>query len=340
MKTAIVLLNWNGRKLLERFLPGAIAHAGDAEVVVADNASTDDSVAFLQKTFPALRVIRHDTNLGFAEGYNRALKQIDATYWLLLNTDVEVTPGWIEPLVRWMDEHPGCAACQPRIRSFTDRQLFEHAGAAGGYIDRYGYPFCRGRLFNTLEADEGQYGDDAEVFWATGACFMVRADAFRAAGGFDSRFFAHMEEIDLCWRMKRAGHSIHCVAGPEVYHVGGGTLPRKNPRKTFLNFRNNLMMLHKNLPPRGLRRTLAVRLLLDKVAALKFLAEGDWKDALAVVKAYYRFYAALGSHRAVRRDLESRGLPYPVTRMYRGNVAMDYFMRRIKTFGQLRPDFT
>ena len=246
---SIVILNWNGAAMLRRFLPSVIQHSAEsADIVVADNASTDDSVEVLKTEFPGVRIISLDKNYGFAEGYNRALQQVESDFYLLLNSDVEVTDGWLTPLLDFMVSHPECAACQPKLLAETARDTFEYAGACGGYIDRYGYPFCRGRLFETVEKDYGQYDDVAEVLWATGACLLIRRDDYRKVGGLDSRFFAHNEEIDLCWRLCNLGRKVYCVPQSKVFHVGGGTLPKGNPKKTFLNFRNNLTMLYKNLP--------------------------------------------------------------------------------------------
>jgi len=340
MQTAIVILNWNGKELLSRFLGQVITLSPGAEVVVADNGSTDGSVAYLREKMPSVRVIELGKNLGFAGGYNEALKQVDATYYVLLNSDVEVTPGWLTPLADWMDNHAQCAACQPLILSFENKQLFEHAGAAGGFIDKYGYPFCRGRMFSHVEKNTGQYDDNVEVFWASGACAMLRAESFHHAGGFDNAFFAHMEEIDLCWRLKRAGHTAYCIPASKVYHIGGGTLPKHNPHKTYLNFRNNLMMLHKNLPPARLPTVFLVRLLLDKLAALKFLFDGDWKDFGAVLKAYAHFYRHIWKRKKTRRQLEKEKLQYGVTRMYRGSLVVACFIRGIRKFSGLGQNFT
>ena len=246
---AIVILNWNGVDLLRRFLPSVQANSSaQAEVIVADNGSTDASCAVLESEFPDVRLIRLPENYGFAEGYNRALEQVDAPYYLLLNSDVEVPAGWLAPLLDYMEAHPEVAACQPKMLSYADRGSFEYAGAAGGFLDRYGYPFCRGRVFDTLERDEGQYDDVAPVLWASGAALMVRRQDWRDAGGLDGRFFAHMEEIDFCWRLRSRGRGVVCIPASRVYHVGGASLAQGNPRKTFLNFRNNLLMLYKNLP--------------------------------------------------------------------------------------------
>ena len=254
-KISIVILNWNGEEMLRAFLPSVLVCSSgrDVEVCVADNGSTDASCAMLEEEFPIVRLIRLDENYGFAEGYNRALSQIDAEYVILLNSDVEVTPDWLQPLTEFMDNHPEVAACQPKIMSYKKRDTFEYAGAAGGFIDKLGYPFCRGRIFDVVEKDEGQYDTPLPVFWATGAALMIRLDVYKQVGGLDGRFFAHMEEIDLCWRLRSRGYGIYCIPQSEVYHVGGATLKKENPRKTFLNFRNNLLMLYKNLPEKELK---------------------------------------------------------------------------------------
>lgn len=334
-KVAVVILNWNGRKLLEQFLQNVISNSPQAEVIVADNASSDDSVEFLKKNFPALRIIPLPVNFGFAQGYNEALKQVDAEYFMLLNSDVEVTEGWLIPLVDFLNQHPETAACQPKIRSFHDRHLFEHAGAAGGFLDYLGYPFCRGRLFNTLEADNKQYDSVTNVFWATGACMLVRSEVFRKLNGFDERFFAHMEEIDLCWRIHRAGYNIQCIPSSTVYHVGGGTLPKKNPQKTYYNFRNNLMMLHNNLPPSVVFPVIFYRLFLDGIAALKFLMEGDVMDFLAVMRSHVYFHTRVLISGGRRNEL-GRALPYihPAT-IYSKSIVWRYFFLKKKTFREL-----
>lgn len=309
MKIAVVILNWNGRKMLERFLPSVVEHSAPAEVVIADNGSTDDSLAFLSTHYPNLRVIAFDCNYGFAEGYNRALAQIDADYYVLLNDDVEVTPHWVEPVVAMMESDERVAVAQPKLLMYDQKETFEYAGAAGGFIDRYGYPFCRGRLFNDVERDKGQYNDPCDLFWASGAAMFVKAAVWKKLGGLDGDFFAHMEEIDFCWRVKNAGYRVVYCPDVVVYHVGGGTLPKSSPRKTYLNFRNNRALLYKNLPKKRLFGTLAVRYLLDLVAALSFLLKGNWKEFRAVLKAHRSFRKwkrllklrrnAIGEHREV-----------------------------------------
>ena len=290
MTTAVVILNWNGKKMLERFLPSVTLHStGDTEVIIADNGSTDDSLAFVREHYPQLRIIELDKNYGFAGGYNRALEQVEADYYVLLNDDVEVTPNWIEPVIAQMEQHPQTAICQPKLLMYDQRDTFEYAGGAGGFIDKYGYPFCRGRMFTTLEQDRGQYDDPCPIFWASGAAMFVRSSVWKELGGLDDDFFAHMEEIDFCWRIKNLGYKIKVNPASVVYHIGGGTLPKNNPMKTFLNFRNSLYLLIKNLPDERLRPTLILRFFLDQVAAFSFLAQGHVRDFAAVYKAIFTF---------------------------------------------------
>lgn len=285
-KVAIVILTWNGSRMLRSFLPSVLMHSQDkADIYVADNGSEDDTLQVLANDFPTVKVIKFDKNYGFADGYNRALQEVEAEYVVLLNSDVEVTEHWLTPLLSFMDAHPEVAACQPKIRSYSNKTLFEYAGAAGGYLDRYGYPYCRGRIFNTVEADQGQYDTPQQVFWATGACLFIRLHDYREAGGFDHRFFAHMEEIDLCWRLNDRGREVWCIPESTIYHVGAATLKRENPRKTFLNFRNNLLMLYKNLPDGELHHVMWMRYCLDYLAAITFFLKGQFPNAKAVFQA-------------------------------------------------------
>ena len=290
-KISVVILNWNGVGMLQKFLPKVVEYSAmeGVEVCVADNGSTDESVAWLKAHCPDVRLIVLDKNYGFADGYNKALQQVEAEYVVLLNSDVEVTPHWLEPLVEYMNTHPEVAACQPKIRAERNKAYFEYAGASGGYLDCFGYPFCRGRIFDVVEKDEGQYNDVAPIFWATGAALFIRLKDYREAGGLDGRFFAHMEEIDLCWRLRSRGRGIVCIPQSVVYHVGAATLKRENPRKTFLNFRNNLLMLYKNLPEKELKKVMFIRGLLDWVATFVFLLKGDGKNARAVWQARKEF---------------------------------------------------
>lgn len=322
-KVAVVILNYNGQKFLERFLPSVVENTDGYEIIIADNASTDDSLAFLQKYYPTLSIIRLETNYGFAGGYNNALKKVKAEYYVLLNSDVEVTPQWTKPIIDLMDNDKAIAACQPKIKSYQQKSHFEYAGAAGGYIDWLGYPFCRGRVFDSYEADNGQYDDTQEIFWATGACMFVRADIFQQLGGFDALFFAHMEEIDLCWRIKNAGYRIMYSSASSVYHVGGGTLHKSNPRKTFLNYRNGLAMLYKNLPSNKLFSTILLRLILDGISGLKLLIDGSFADFWAVIKAHFAFYAMIPK-------LERKS-PKEVANIYPKSIVWQYFVRKQKT---------
>ncbi|MCD4697914.1 MAG: glycosyltransferase family 2 protein [Bacteroidales bacterium] len=331
-RVALVILNWNGKKFLEDFLPAVIEHSReDAEIIVADNASTDGSIELLNENFPSVRIIINDTNGGYAKGYNDSLKQIEADYYILLNSDIEVTPGWIKPIINLMDSDPVIAATQPKLRSFYEREKFEYAGAAGGFIDKFGYPFCRGRIFQSLETDTGQYDDVKEVFWATGACFFVRSDVFKELGGFDERFFAHMEEIDFCWRAKNKGYKIMYCPDSVVYHVGGGTLPKKSWKKTYLNIRNNIIMLYKNLPDESLIPVFFLRLILDAVASLKFLVDGGYKDLYAVVLAHWKFYALYPQLKKERRKTKH----HKVSMIYRKSLVYEYFVKRKKKFTDL-----
>lgn len=290
-KVAIVILNWNGQQMLAQYLPAVLEYSqGEATVYVADNASTDDSLGLLRRDFPQCKVIVLDKNWGFAEGYNKALRQVEAEYYLLLNSDIEVTPHWLTPLITFMDKHQEVAACQPKLLAIHQRDSFEYAGACGGFLDRYGYPFCRGRIFDTVEQDNGQYDTPQEVLWATGAALMIRAQDYWDCGGLDGRFFAHNEEIDLCWRLCIRGRKVYCLPQSKVYHVGGGTLPKSNPMKTFLNFRNNLTMLYKCLPDDELRHVMRWRWLLDYVAAWEtLLVNGNVGDFKAIWRARHAF---------------------------------------------------
>lgn len=336
MDTAVVILNWNGRHWLEQFLPVVVAHsAADARVIVADNGSTDDSVAWVRGHQPGVEVIAMPENQGFAGGYNAALEQVQAKYFILLNSDVEVTPGWIRALRSHMEQRPRMAACQPKMLSFHHRGRFEHAGAAGGFIDRNGYPFCRGRIFDITEEDRGQYDNDREVFWATGACLMIRAEAFREAGGFDARLFAHMEEIDLCWNLRRRGWTIGYTASAAVFHVGGGALGYGHPRKTFLNFRNSLAVLTKHLRSRWIFARILHRLVLDGFAALKFLLEGHAAHAWQVFRAHGEFYCWLPALLRDRKKLRRVAHDTDLTGMYHRSIAFDRYIKGWRTFGQL-----
>jgi GT2 family glycosyltransferase len=330
-------LNWNGRKLLERFLPPVLRHSPDGEcnVVVVDNASEDDSLTFLGTHYPDLRVIALDRNYGFAEGYNRALQQLDTEYAVLLNSDVETTPGWLHALVSCMDAHPDVAAVQPKIRSYGERNRFEYAGASGGFIDRYGYPFCRGRILHVLEEDHGQYDTEIPIFWATGACLCIRRRDYLEAGGLDARFFAHMEEIDLCWRLNVRGRRVMCVPASVVYHVGGASLRQGSPKKIYLNFRNNLLMIYKNVPQRTYRITFITRFFLDAVACLHLLLKGDFGAARAVVCAYRDFLKMRPSFKLLRRENLRMTVTERIPAQYGGSILFDFYFKGKKSFAAL-----
>lgn len=331
-KVAVVILNYNGKELLEKFLPAVLQFSGDAQIVVADNNSADGSQAFLQQAFPQVLLIPISTNLGFCGGYNFAFKQITADYYVLLNSDVEVTSQWLEPIIALLDNDPSIGAAQPKILSYNNKQQFEYAGAGGGFIDLLGYPFCRGRIFDTIEDDLGQYDDTIPVFWTSGACMVVRSGLYHSMGGLDETFFAHMEEIDLCWRMNRAGHKMMYCGKSTVYHVGGATLNKSNPRKTYYNFRNGIILLIKNLSASQLLVRLPIRIGLDWVAAIKFLFLGQGRDFLAVAKAHlyvliHFFY--LTSKRPFK-------LPYKARQIYPGAILFDYHLKRTRKFSDLR----
>ena len=307
IKTAVVVLNWNGKAWLEKFLANLVKHSQEATVFVADNASTDDSVDFVKSNFPSVKIIINASNGGYAKGYNDPLKQIDAEYCVLINSDIEVTEDWLSPIIDLMDSDNKIAACQPKVLDYNNRSKFEYAGASGGFIDNLGYPFCRGRIFDDIEQDSGQYNDAIEVFWATGACLFVRASRFNTIGGLDEDFFAHQEEIDLCWRLKNKGYKIMVQPKSVVYHVGGGTLNADSPFKTHLNFRNNLFMLFKNLPTSSLFTTIPTRLVLDGVAALTFLKkEKGLEHVLAIAKAHFAFYFEIPNLIAKRQKINQK----------------------------------
>lgn len=330
MKCSVVILNWNGAEMLRRYLPSVVANTrGEGvEIVVADNGSTDSSREVLREEFPSVRVIELDRNYGFAEGYNRALAETDSTYTVLLNSDVEVTAGWLLPLLDYMDNHPSVAAVQPKILSDTDRKCFEHAGAAGGYLDALGYPFCRGRIVGYTAEDRGQYDMPADVLWTSGACMCVRTDIYKRVGGLDAAFFAHMEEIDFCWRLNCRGYRLVCLPKSKVYHLGGGALNYESPRKTYLNFRNNLLMLYKNLPARYLLWVLLVRFFLDYVAALQLLLTGKPANARAAVKARLDYRRMKPQMKAAREEnMRLVKVPYPQT-ICRRSVIWDYYIRQ------------
>ena len=334
-RVAVVILNYNGAEMLKKFLPTVIDCSQGARIVVADNASTDSSVAVMREEFPAVELLCLQQNWGFAQGYNLALEKVEADYFILLNSDVEVTQGWIEPMLELLDANPDVAACQPKLLDYKRKTHFEYAGAAGGFMDRYGYPYCRGRVFDTVEEDKGQYNRVCDIFWATGAALMVRADDYRKAGGLDGRFFAHMEEIDLCWRLRSRGRRILCVPQSTVYHVGGATLNYNNPRKTFLNFRNNLLMLHKNLPQKEYRTVMAVRCMLDYVAAAKFLLTGDVANCRAVIEARREFGRVKREYNADRDNNQQATVAVEIPERTGFSVLWRYYACRCKRFSQI-----
>jgi len=327
---AVVILNYNGRHFLEKFLQNTLDHSSEAEVVVIDNASTDTSVSYLEASFPKIRLIRLDRNYGFAEGYNRGLAALNHDYFILLNSDVEVTPGWILPLLEISLSRRDIVAVQPKILDYHRRTHFEYAGAAGGMMDRLGYAFCRGRVFDNREEDLGQYDTPAEIFWASGACFFVRAEIFRSMKGFDARFFAHMEEIDLCWRIHNEGYTVAYQPASVVYHVGGGTLSAENPFKTYLNFRNNLAMMFKNLPAAYLLPLLFMRLSLDGVSGIRFLLQGSVANLWAVLKSHFMFYRWL-PYLIKNRSKKFAGFK----KLYAGSVVWAYFAEKKKTYTEI-----
>lgn len=326
-KIAVVILNYNGRHYLEKFLPKVIEHSINAEIIVADNASNDDSVGLLKKSFPNLNLIELEENYGFAGGYNQALKKVEAEYYVLLNSDVEVTKGWIDPVIQFLDKNKEYAGCQPKIKDFYHKDRFEYAGACGGFIDSLGYPFCRGRIINQLETDEGQYDEPIDIFWATGACLFIRSACFHEVGGFDERFFAHMEEIDLCWRLNH--YKFKCIPTSVVYHIGGGTLHKQSSFKTFLNFRNSLVMLYKNLPGELTNKIIRIRLLLDYVAAMKFLIEGRPKHSIAILRAHYHFFKSKNNiYKPQPREFN------PLIK----SILKEYYLKKNKYFRSIIPE--
>ena len=328
MKTAIVILNYNGEKMLRQYLPILLDNAGGADVYVADNASTDNSVEMLTTEYPEVRQINLDKNYGFAEGYNRALEKVEAEYYVLLNSDVQVTNNWLRPLENFLDNHPEVAACQPKLRAISNPDYFEYAGASGGFLDKYGYPFCRGRIFDSVEKDEGQYDDCVEVMWATGAALMIRSSDWISAGGLDGSFFAHNEEIDLCWRLRNAGRKICVVPESVVYHVGAATLAKSNPKKTFLNFRNNLLMLYKNLPDKDLKHVMVIRWFLDYLAAWQtLLLNHNFADFLAIYKARRAF-------RVMCRNIE-RGQHEDKKLLAPYSILVKYYLKHKRKFSEL-----
>ncbi|MGC3978016.1 MAG: glycosyltransferase family 2 protein [Paludibacteraceae bacterium] len=339
MSVSIVILNWNGEKYLKKFLPILKEFSGNVrnmEIVVADNGSNDGSVKLMNDEFPEIRTILFEKNYGFAEGYNRALKEIESKYYVLLNSDVEVTPDWLSILYDYMEENQDITACQPKVLSYNKRNYFEYAGAAGGFIDKYGYPFCRGRIFGETEKDVGQYDEIVDIFWATGACLFIRSADYWEVGGFDDEFFAHMEEIDLCWRLKSRGKRIVCVPRSVVYHIGGGTLKAENPYKTYLNFRNNLLLLYKNLPHKSLKKVFDVRFYLDNLAAFHLLLQGRIQNARAVSDARTDFRKVVEKFASKRNENILKSVTSIDKEIVQTSVLVEYYLKGHKRFSQIK----
>lgn len=335
-KVAVVIVHWNRRQLLEQFLPALMQTTyPNVDIVVADNSSDDDSIAFLTEHYPSVKVVLNDKNYGYAGGYNHALQHVNAEYFVLLNNDIEVIPGWLEPMIEVMQNNPSIGAVQPKILDYNTRNKFEYAGAGGGYIDALGYAFCRGRLFEVLETDEQQYNDATRVFWATGACMAVRSTVFKQLNGFDEHFFAHMEEIDLCWRMQLANYQLMVVPQSTVYHVGGGTLNKQSPQKTYLNFRNNLIMLTKNLPLTTLCWLIPFRALLDLLGSVFFMMNGLPKYSLAVHKAHAHYFFQFGKWWGLRKQNTTFKPMSKLTGVYKGSVVWEHFIHKVKYFSEL-----
>lgn len=335
-KVAIVILNWNGENFLKKFLPNVIRHsiADGVEIVIADNGSTDSSIKFLENNHPAVRIIKLDKNYGFASGYNLALKQVESEYYILLNSDIDVPQGWLSPLIQFMDLTPNAAACMPKILDYNNPSHFEYAGAAGGFIDYLGYPFCRGRILSNIEKDNGQYDNPIEVFWASGASLFIRSKVYWEVGGLDDDFFAHMEEIDLCWRIKSIGYSNWCIPASKVYHVGGGTLPNNNPRKLYYNYRNSLFMLFKNLPRNRFLLTFFTRLILDGLSAFAYLLKGNFGFLKAVFMAHTSFWKSLKDLRLKRKTVK-RSNPRDNNQILRKSILIEFFVLKKKTYSKL-----
>ena len=333
LNIAVVILNWNGEALLERYLPSVIEYSPGAKIYLADNASTDGSVAFVRKNFPEIPVIQNSLNGGFAKGYNDALKQVDADVYCLLNSDVEVTPNWLTPVMEIFRDNPEAAIVQPKILDLLKPDHFEYAGAAGGFLDMLGYPFCRGRIFQSLEQDRGQYNDNIEIFWATGACMFIRKSVFDALGGFDEDYFAHQEEVDLCWRAHNRGYKVFYVGTSEVFHLGGSTLSNMNPKKTYLNFRNSLFSITKNLPRKKALIIILARLLLDGIAALRFILQGKGRHCLAILRAHLSYYRQFGKMYRKREKADF------VEKYYKTkSIVLPYYVYRIDRFNNLVKD--
>lgn len=333
MQIAVVILNWNGKGLLESYLPSVLRYSESADIYVADNASTDTSIHFVKTTYPQVKIIENDSNGGFAKGYNDALKQVNADVYCLLNSDVEVTKGWLNPIIKTFNKIPEAAIIQPKILDLKKKDYFEYAGAAGGFIDQLGYPFCRGRVFQALEKDEGQYDDIREIFWATGACMFIKSQLFHDLGGFDEDYFAHQEEIDLCWRAKNSKHKVYYVGTSKIYHLGGSTLSNMNPKKTFLNFRNSLFSITKNLPRKKAFIIIFLRLILDAVAALRFVFQFRFKHCFAILRAHLSFY------RHFRKMYKKREKANFLLKYYaKKSIVWSHFVHQVKVFKGLAKD--
>ena len=328
-KIAVVILNWNGEKLLKQFLPSVISFSSEAKIYVADNASTDNSLEVIKNQFPSVTIIQNDANYGFAKGYNVALQNIEEKYLCLLNSDVEVTQNWLTPILSLFENNPEVGIIQPKILDYKNKAYFEYAGAAGGFIDKFGYPFCRGRIFDNVEKDNGQYDDEQTIFWASGACFFIRKDIFNQLNGFDDDFFAHQEEIDLCWRAINGGYKIKYTSKSVVFHVGGATLNEGNPRKTFLNFRNSLLMLLKNLPKKELFSIIFSRLCMDGLAGIQFVFKGKFKHSFAIIKAHFSFYSLINKTLKKRTSLQLKNYYYTKSIVYQ------YFVKNGKVFDKI-----
>lgn len=336
-KVSVVILNWNGKKLLEEFLPIILKYTNSdiADIVIADNASTDNSLSFIRQHYPHLSTIELSENYGYADGYNQALKQIHTEYSILLNSDVEVTANWLEPLINFLDINTNVAAVQPKILAQKNKDYFEYAGAAGGFIDKYGYPFCRGRIFDSVEKDVNQYDEPIDIFWASGACLAIHTDIYKQTGGLDSSFFAHMEEIDLCWRLNARGLKIACIPQSIVYHVGGATLTEESPKKTFLNFRNNLLMLYKNLGEKEFKHIYKIRFVLDYIAAIQMLTKGKFKNAKATHQAHIEFNKMKKHFNKSRKENLDKRTSQNISSVFPKSVLWQFFIKGHKTYDSL-----
>jgi GT2 family glycosyltransferase len=337
-ETAIVILNFNGIDYLKKFLGNVIKHSSDTniKIYIADNGSSDGSPEWVADNFSEVTLIRFEKNHGFAEGYNLALDHIESEYYVLLNSDIEVTEGWLQPLISFLEKNPDVASCQPKILSFDRKNFFEYAGAAGGFIDRLGYPLCRGRIFNRVEEDKGQYDSQVDIFWSTGACMAVRADVWKKTGGFDPGFFAHMEEIDLCWRFHKRGLRVAFIPSSKIYHVGGGALPYNSPFKTYLNFRNSLFLLYRNLPEKNFRKRMFIRKVMDGIAAIFFLCKGQLRSVVSVLKAHIDFYKKTRQLKTQRNLILTLGNKEPEDLILNKSVVFEFYIKQNKTFSSLK----